>query len=349
MLKHPKNRGFTLVELLVVIAIIGILIGMLLPAVQQVREAARRTTCLNNLRQIGLSAMNFESAHMHFPTAGGQSNAFWDTGEELRQLHGYENLGWMYQILPFMEQNNVYELRQVNGYLGGQTPMIETNIGSFTCSSRGPRFINMGSYPIAVADYAGVMGSWNEPDWNGFTWQHYMDPAPNEAQAVWTGIIAKGGHYEINADRTFRFSKIGFGAISDGSSNTIMMMEKAVNARNYQLTNLTDGVWVFWEIWGQYSGADWGTMRMIAPQNATNGTTGPNFQVGLLSDTGQRADWQFMSSTITQELGFGSAHPGTTSAVFGDGSTHSVSNNVDIYALQAVGDRADGIVASVFE
>ena len=107
MSQSHARRGFTLVELLVVIAIIGILIGMLLPAVQQVREAARRTTCMNNLRQIGLASLNFESARMSFPTAGGQSNAFWDTGEELRQRHGHENLGWLYQILPFMEQQNL--------------------------------------------------------------------------------------------------------------------------------------------------------------------------------------------------------------------------------------------------
>ena len=112
----PPRQGFTLVELLVVIAIIGILIGMLLPAVQQVREAARRTDCMNRMRQLGLACHNFESAHMAFPSAGGVVNQWF--AEQNRPLRGFENCSWMYQILPFIEQNALYEQRKSVGLEG---------------------------------------------------------------------------------------------------------------------------------------------------------------------------------------------------------------------------------------
>ena len=88
---RKKRRAFTLVELLVVIAIIGILVGMLLPAVQMVREAARRTSCLNNLRQVGLSCMNYQSANLKFPTAGNAANG----------------QSWVTSVLPFIDQQNI--------------------------------------------------------------------------------------------------------------------------------------------------------------------------------------------------------------------------------------------------
>ena len=96
---QSRRNGFTLVELLVVIAIIGILIGMLLPAVQQVREAARRTQCANNMRQLALAAHNFESAHRHFPDSAASS------------LEGYSLIA---KTLPFVEQANLQSLSLIH-------------------------------------------------------------------------------------------------------------------------------------------------------------------------------------------------------------------------------------------
>ena len=116
-----RKRGFTLVELLVVIAIIGILIGMLLPAVQQVREAARRTECMNNMRQLGLATLNYESAFMEFPPAT-QRNSTGRTdvrGVAPRRRptasdpNDARKFSWGTFILPFIEQNNLNDQLKV--------------------------------------------------------------------------------------------------------------------------------------------------------------------------------------------------------------------------------------------
>src|SRR4051794_7951368 len=106
---QKKNRGFTLIELLVVIAIIAVLIALLLPAVQQAREAARRTQCKNNLKQIGLALANYESTFTSFPPAriGRYANGIsgtWDDGWA----------SWAVMILPYLEQSNLYNQYNVN-------------------------------------------------------------------------------------------------------------------------------------------------------------------------------------------------------------------------------------------
>src|SRR5712692_3939760 len=103
--------GFTLIELLVVIAIIGVLIALLLPAVQKVREAANRTQCANNLKQIGLAVHNFHDTYGTFPNTG----AWWATGAGYDASGTpigikYQTAGWMYQIMPFIEQDNLYKM-----------------------------------------------------------------------------------------------------------------------------------------------------------------------------------------------------------------------------------------------
>ena len=354
-----NKKGFTLVELLVVIAIIGILIGMLLPAVQQVREAARRTECLNNMRQIALASLNYESAHMQFPSAGLTPDAYatdetgnqWSSGN--RTPFGRENCSWAFQILPFIEAQNIADIRVEQNIwalrgLGMSVPF-------YSCPSRGERFnATAGGELRSVTDYAGfvvdheyltdrglpvtVVGG------QGFNWDANAAPIPGEQNNIWQGLIASGGHVQLGAgsgalpwDLT-KYPKVGFGSNVDGSSNTFMYGEKGASSRAY--TPVTpDG----WQIWWENSGMihnGWPTMRS------------PNFNAG-----GFLADNQFPANLIQnidgvdyrQDIGFGSAHPGTVNFSLGDGSSHAVDMTMPLDVIYQAGHRADGTIFNVKE
>jgi prepilin-type N-terminal cleavage/methylation domain-containing protein len=214
------SRGFTLVELLVVIAIIGILIALLLPAVQAAREAARRAQCTNNLKQIGLAIHNFADVMRVFPTGGTKPWPVLEYHSDDGRHWGPEKqgLGWMFQILPFIEQNAVYALRT-------QSELERQVISSYFCPSRaavrrqGDRVLN---------DYAGVT-----PDdfWQGEIWN-----VPENRQ--WWGIIVRTNwRYIDEAQKQGRpagsTTPIAFADIRDGTSNVLMVGEKRLRIRNY--------------------------------------------------------------------------------------------------------------------
>lgn len=352
-MKQMRQRsGFTLVELLVVIAIIGILIGMLLPAVQQVREAARRTQCMNNLRQLGLACANYESAYMKFPTSGtNSSNHWWTnpvkfgasrlTGDTTAEspLWSSEAAGWLFQILPFIEQQNLENLRLPQGLNevnvdAGVMP-VEQHIPAAICPSRGPQTFTHGLRIFAMSDYAGVGGhpraplskpvTLSGPDWfNSLDWH--------------SGLIRPAGGTQGN--RTlWKFPRLGYGQISDGSSNTILLMEKSAWARNY--SPVVDG----FPAW-QYRGVIGG---QFAPGFGTN-TRHIGFLVADNSDMvvrpwgGNPVPRPSTRGWPVDEGSFGSAHPGTVSAVFADGSTHAVSMDINHQTIDDLGIYNDGRV-----
>ena len=183
-----KSNGFTLAELLVVIAIIGILVGILLPAVQMIREGARRTECMNNVRQLALGVMNYESARGHLPPG--------ITGATARP---HRSQSWLQPLLPYVEQMAVYD-QAVADYQSSPSPFLghlgmQTLIPVFQCLSEldaGEVHWTHQNRLVASTSYLGVNGTdWSTED----------------------GIF-------------YRNSKTRFSDIADGTSNTLMIGER---------------------------------------------------------------------------------------------------------------------------
>lgn len=197
--RHLSRRAFTLVELLVVIAIIGILIAMLLPAVQMVREAARRTACLNNMRQIGLALLNYESAQMRFPPG------VVDDDDDLTDaLHS----GWVF-ALPYLEQKNVFDRYDMNQDWKSASNLAVANIEIpvFNCPSNGDPITLKGGIEGTTIDYALCKGP---------------------SAALWR--TKQVGIFDIN-------SSTRMGDIRDGSSNTFLVGE-AISSRSIETVSL---------------------------------------------------------------------------------------------------------------
>jgi prepilin-type N-terminal cleavage/methylation domain-containing protein len=301
-----RRSAFTLIELLVVIAIIAILIGLLLPAVQKVREAAARTQCTNNLKQIGLALHNHESTYGYFPSSGAQSAA-------LDKLDApFEVIGWAAQILPYVEQQSLYNLIKKSGPSAWQSSIgkapVEVPLKVYNCPSRPNRVSQPASWGsvYAMNDYAGVMVEW------GNQWQTSQPPDPNEPN-TFKGIIAKSGHYMDNGQH-IKYPKVTVVMVTDGTSNTMAIGEKAVSSRQYQ-----PRVWDWWEDPGWAHNSDWPNMRLVG-----------NWVPIMPDSQYPRIDWtnNANGSNWFWEPGFGSAHPGIFMAVFGDGSVHPIKMSV---------------------
>jgi prepilin-type N-terminal cleavage/methylation domain-containing protein len=204
----PKTlRGFTLVELLVVIAIIGILIALLLPAVQAAREAARRSECSNHLKQMGLAFHNYHDVHRAFPDGGksGCDNPVTpgsDCGSDVYRNGPYNrsDWSWPYQVLPFIEQKTVYD--NTNNTVVYQTP-----ISTYYCPSRRSAQVYNGTAKI---DYAGCAGT---------TMGNTGNTTPSDGAVVRRGT-----------------GPMRFATIEDGTSNTMLVGEKQLNRGKFGQT-----------------------------------------------------------------------------------------------------------------
>jgi prepilin-type N-terminal cleavage/methylation domain-containing protein len=200
-----RRPGFTLVELLVVIAIIGILVALLLPAIQMARESARRTRCVNNLKQMGVALQNHHDVKLRFPTGG---TIPWDWTNRFAE----HNIGpgWPYQILPYMEQTALFNEPNT-------TILESTVVASFFCPTR--RQPTKQATRVLM-DYASATPGDSPNSWDQF-WYSNTWAVPQGVK--YRGVIVRSGN--------FRFSR--FSDIIDGTSNTVALGEKMLRIAAY--------------------------------------------------------------------------------------------------------------------
>jgi len=231
-----RARAFTLVELLVTVAIIGILVGLLLPAVQSARETARRSSCQNNLRQLGLALHHFESAHKVFPASG------WTKAGPGNPAGKY--VGWRPLTLPFIEQvslNTAYDF-QANWWEGTNAVTAAVPVKTYQCPStptrpevlsavaKPPRPAMTFANPIAPTDYEAILGV--QPN----SLNPHLDPP----------LYDSANRFSV----MYRNSTTRFGDIRDGTSLTILVVECAARPSVYRggkaVANLRDDQGIGW-------------------------------------------------------------------------------------------------------
>jgi prepilin-type N-terminal cleavage/methylation domain-containing protein/prepilin-type processing-associated H-X9-DG protein len=312
---NPVRRGFTLIELLVVIAIITILIGLLLPAVQKVREATARMSCKNNLKQIGLAMHNFEGVHGYFPP-GYLSGATMSDGTG-------PGWGWAAFLLPYLEQENTFRLINFTQPIitpGNHALARTVNVRFLRCPSDirqepilNSEFINNGGLvgDLARSNYVACYG--NTP----FLGEN---PAVLSQHLVIDGLSGQGMFY--------RNSKIRIADITDGLSNTFMVGERS--AKNSMST------WV-----GVIPGATWRSIN----DTANYGGVPSNLAASLVLGHACRQHPPSTEAGVAED--FSSQHIQGINVLFADGSVHSVHKAINMTVYPFTATIADGRVLNI--
>ena len=337
---HAPRRGFTLIELLVVIAIIAVLIALLLPAVQAAREAARRSQCVNNLKQIGLAVANYESSVGAIPI--GIFKAGMTDSPVCSGARGYNFFEY---ILPYVEQTTIYGNFNFNSKVGYNDSVNYTAerslIRSFVCPSDLPNIPLASNYlpQTPQGSYGFVAGTWDSLLLTTAT----DGSTPNCGSLMPDGAFGKNWNYKYS-DITDGLSNTAFVGETSRFKNEPATLVNVSNVGNFLNTWVTaGGAWA-----GNYGDnritcAGYTVAQINAPMQPYS-AYGTVYSPQIVSDI--QNFWMAPLASSYGQYGFRSNHPGGANFVFGDGSVRFVKQTINLVTYRAIGTRGNGEVFS---